>query len=173
MNTMKRSSTLSMTTLAFLCLGIVIPASNAISQQKTIKEQIVGTWLLDSVYDQLQDGKKNDTWGPGVKGMAVFDGSGHMSIQIVAADRAKSASNNPRTPVGSAVGYFGTYTIDEEAKTVTYHIERSTFPGWDGIDRIVSTVFPTENELDIIGVTPIKDPTLGTFIPHLNFKRAM
>jgi hypothetical protein len=100
---MKRSSTLGMTTLAFLCLGIVLPASNAISQQKTIKEQIVGTWLLDSVYD---------------------------------------------------------------------HIERSTFPGWDGIDRIVSTVFPTENELNIIGVTPI-NPTLGPFIPHLNFKRAM
>jgi hypothetical protein len=71
------------------------------------------------------------------------------------------------------VGYFGTYTIDEEAKTVTYYIERSTFPGWDGIERIVIVVFPTDSELHIIGVTPIKDPTLGTFIPHLNFKRAM
>jgi hypothetical protein len=104
--------------------------------------------------------------------MAIFDGSGHMSVQIIAADRAKSTANN-RTPVGQAIGYFGTYTVDEAAKTVTYHIERSTFPGWDGIDRIVSTVFPTENELNIIGVTPIQDPSMGPFIPHLNFKRAM
>jgi hypothetical protein len=172
MNTMNRHTTLTMTTLAFLCLGIALPASDAVGQQKTLKEQIVGTWILDSVYDQTQDGKKNDTWGPGVKGMAIFDGSGHMSVQIIAADRAKSTANN-RTPVGQAIGYFGTYTVDEAAKTVTYHIERSTFPGWDGIDRIVSTVFPTENELNIIGVTPIQDPSRGPFIPHLNFKRAM
>jgi hypothetical protein len=132
MSTMNRRTTLALTALAFLCLGIALPPSHALGQEKTLKEQIVGTWILDSVYDQTQDGKKHDTWGPGVKGMAVFDGSGHMSIQIVAADRAKSASNNPRTPVGSAVGYFGTYTIDEEAKTVTYHIERSTSPDGTG-----------------------------------------
>jgi hypothetical protein len=80
---------LTITTLAFLCLGIVLPASNAVGQQKTLKELIVGTWLLDSVYDQTQDGKKHDTWGPGVKGMYIFDGGGHMSAQIIAADRSK------------------------------------------------------------------------------------
>jgi hypothetical protein len=37
--------------LAFLCLGIALPASNAVGQQKTLKELIVGTWLLDSVYE--------------------------------------------------------------------------------------------------------------------------
>ena len=173
MNTMRRSTTLSMITLAFLCLGIVLPASNAISQQKTIKELLVGTWTLDSVYDQTQDGKKHDTWGPGVKGMYIFDGSGHMSAQIIAADRPKSESTSPRTPVGQVSCYFGTYTVDEATKTVTYHIERATFPQWDGINRIVSTVFPTDSELDIVGVTPIQDPSMGPFIPHLNFKRAM
>ena len=147
MNSMKRSTTLSMTTLAFLCLGIVLPASNAISQQKPIKELIVGTWTLDAVYDQLEDGKKNDTWGPGVKGIAVFDGTGHMAIQIIAADRSKTASTSPRTPVGQAIGYFGTYTIDEEAKNVTYHIERCTFPGWDGIERIVNIGFPDRKRI--------------------------
>jgi hypothetical protein len=75
--------------------------------------------------------------------------------------------------VGQAIGYFGTYSVDEAAKTTTYHIERSTLPQWDGIDRIVSIVFPTDSELDIIGVTPIQDPSMGPFIPHLNFKRAM
>jgi Lipocalin-like domain len=173
MDTMNPRTTLTLTGLAFLCRGIVLPASVAVGQQKTLKELIVGTWILDSVYDQLQDGKKNDTWGPGVKGIAVFDGSGNMSIQIIAADRSKTASNSPRTPVGQAIGYFGTYAVDEAAKTTTYHIERSTFPQWEGIDSIVSIVFPTDSELDIIGVTPIKDSSLGTFIPHLNFKRAM
>jgi hypothetical protein len=47
---MKLFTTLTITTLAFLCLGIVLPASDAVGQQKTLKELIVGTWLLDSVY---------------------------------------------------------------------------------------------------------------------------
>jgi Lipocalin-like domain len=170
--TINRRTTLTLTALAFLCFGIALPPSDALGQQKTLKELIVGTWILDSVYDQTQDGKKHDTWGPGVKGMAIFDGTGHMSVQIIAADRAKSASNSPRDPVGQAIGYFGTYTVDEGAKTTTYHIERSTFPQWDGISRIVSIVFPTDSELDIIGVTPIQDPSMGPFIAHLNFRRA-
>jgi hypothetical protein len=57
-------------TLAFVCLGILLAASNTVGQQKTLKELIVGTWLLDSVYDQYQDGKKTNPWGPGVKGIA-------------------------------------------------------------------------------------------------------
>jgi hypothetical protein len=56
---------------------------------------------------------------------------------------------------------------------VTYHIERSTFPQWDGVDRIFNIVSPTDSELDIIAVTPVKDPSLGPYIPHLILKRAM
>jgi hypothetical protein len=48
---MHRHTTLTLTALAFLCLGIALPASNAVAQQKTLKELIVGIWLLDSVYD--------------------------------------------------------------------------------------------------------------------------
>jgi hypothetical protein len=81
--------------LACLCLGIALAASNAVAQQKTLKELIAGTWVLDSVYDQSQDGKKNDTWGPNVKGIVMFDGTGRFSFQIIAAERSKSASNNP------------------------------------------------------------------------------
>jgi len=83
---MKLFTTPIMTTMAFLCLGI----PHAHGQQKTLKELIVGTWVLDSVYDQTQDGKKNDTWGPGVKGIAVFDATDCMSVQIIAADRRSS-----------------------------------------------------------------------------------
>ena len=107
-------------------IGIVLPASEAVGQQKTLKELIVGTWLLDSVYDQAQDGRKNESSGPNVKGIVMFDGNGRFSFQIISADRSKSASNNPRNPVGQAVAYFGTYTVDEAAKTLTYHIERAT-----------------------------------------------
>jgi hypothetical protein len=100
----------------FLCLGIVLSASNAVAQQKTLKELIVGTWALDSVYDQYQDGKKTNPWGPGVKGIAMYDANGWFTGQMMSANRSKTASNNPRDPVGQAIAHFGTYTVDETAK---------------------------------------------------------
>jgi hypothetical protein len=87
-------------------------------QQKSLKELIVGTWLLDSVYDQTQDGVKHNPWGDGVKGQAMFDAQGHYSWMIMSANRAK-ADTSPRIPVGQAIAYWGTYTIDEAAKTFT------------------------------------------------------
>jgi hypothetical protein len=55
---------------------------------------------------------------------------------------------------------------------VTYHIERATFPQWDGIDRTANIAIATENEFDQTSA-PVQDPSLGTVIPHLKFKRAM
>jgi hypothetical protein len=119
MNTMNRRTMLTMTTLAFLWLGIALPPSDALGQQKTLKELIVGTWILDSVYDQTEDGVKHEPWGPGVKGIAMFDENGHYSWQIMAADRPKSEGTSPRTPVGPAIAFFGTYTVDETARPST------------------------------------------------------
>jgi len=124
---MNRRTTLTLTALAFLCLGIVLPLSDALGQQKSFKELIVGTWFLDSVYDQTQDGEKHNPWGDGVKGQAIFTSDGHFSWQMMSANRAK-ADTSPREPVGPVVAYWGTYTVDEAAKTLTDHLERCTFP---------------------------------------------
>jgi Lipocalin-like domain len=171
-NKTKGRPTLTLTALAFLCLGIVLPVSDAVGQQKTLKERIAGTWILDSVYDQLQDGKKNNPWGPNVKGQAMFDGN-RLSWRLMAADRSKTAPISPRIPGGLAIAYFGTYTVDDAAKTATFHVERCTFPQWDGANLVVNIAFPTENELNITATTPIPDPTMGPFTIHMNFKRAM
>jgi hypothetical protein len=170
---MKLFTTLTRTALAFPCLGIVLSAGNAAGQQKTLKELMVGTWLLESVYDQTQDGVKHDPWGPGVKGIAIFDENGHFSWQIMAANRPKSEGTNGRTPVGPVSCFFGTYTVDDGAKILTLHVERCTFPQWDGTEGTWNVAFPTENELNLTTTKPIQDPSFGPFIPHLNFKRAM
>jgi Lipocalin-like domain len=166
---------LTMTALAFLCLGIALPASNAVGQQKTLKEQIVGTWLLNSVYDQTQDGEKHNPWGDGVKGQAIFTSDGNLSFQIMSANRPK-ADTSPREPVGPVVAYWGTYAVDEGAKTLSYDIERSSFPQWDGLTRAQTTPWTietlTDDELHLALTKPIPDPKMGLFVPHLTYKRA-
>jgi hypothetical protein len=51
-------------------LGMPVPRNRqrGVGQQKTFKELLVGTWALDSVYDESTDGKKTNPWGPGSKG---------------------------------------------------------------------------------------------------------
>jgi Lipocalin-like domain len=171
MNTMNRHTTLTMTTLAFLCLGIALLPSDALGQQKTLKEQIVGTWILESVYDQTADGVKHNPWGDGVKGQAIYTSDGHFSWFIMSANRPK-ADTDPRQPVGPIIAYWGTYTINEEAKTITDKIERCSFPQWDGGGGTVNIAFPTDNEYQFTVIKPIPDPKLGPFVPHLIFKRA-
>jgi len=111
------------------------------------------------VYDQYQDGKKTNPWGPGVKGLAIYDANGWCSWEMMSANRSRSASDNPRNPVGQAIAHFGTYAVDEAAKTLTYHIERCTFPQWDEHDGTVNIEFPTEDDLNITLTKAIPAPS--------------
>ena len=183
MSTMNRHTTLAMTIMAFIWLGIALRPSDAFGQQKTLKELIVGTWILESVYDQTADGVKHNPWGDGVKGQAIYTSDGHFSWMIMSANRPKvdyrrqlmqeaTIETSPREPVGPAIAYWGTYTVNEEAKTETHKIERSTFPQWDGGGGTVSIAFPTDDEYHFTVMKPIPDPTMGPFLPHLIFKRA-
>jgi hypothetical protein len=151
-------------------LGLALLSGPIAAQQKSLKEQLVGAWTLASVYDQGQDGKKNEPWGPDVKGSLMFSPTGRFSLFIVSANRDKSTSNNPRTPVGQVVGYFGTYTVDETAKTYTYHIERATFPQWDGTNRTATVESIAASDMSVISAV-VPDPALGPIIPHQAWKR--
>ena len=40
-----------------------------------------------------------------------------------------------RQIAGGCVGYYGTFSIDEESKTVIHHVECCTLPAWIGTDQ--------------------------------------
>ena len=89
---------------------------------------------------------------------------------MMSADRLKTASNNPRNPVGPAIAYFGTYSVDEAAKTVTTHIDSCAFPNRNGADR--KTSFNISG--DELSVQVVSGPltTVGTGTASLVWKRA-
>jgi hypothetical protein len=37
--------------------------------------------------------------------------------------------------VQGSIAHFGRYTINEADKTITFHIETSTFPNWNGTEQ--------------------------------------
>ena len=140
------------------------------AQAGDLKSQILGVYSLAAVYDQLADGTKHDTWGSGVQGNLIFTPSGHFSVTIAAANRASAPTQTPRDPIGPVISYYGTYTVDEADKTITYHIQQSTFPRWNDFERKTTVEKISDTELDTLA--PVKgDPKLGDFIAHLQWKR--
>src|ERR1700731_478350 len=81
-----------LTLSAIAAVGLAAPLSTAVGQQKTIKDQIVGTWTFVSALDVQPDGKKTDRWGSGAKGIFIFDGHGHFAQFITRPDLPKFAA---------------------------------------------------------------------------------
>lgn len=154
---------------ATTAVGLALPARSE-AQGKTLQERIVGAWSLVTIYDEGADGAKHEVWGEGVRGLAVFTPSGFFSSQVISANRDKAASKNPRTPVGQSIGYFGTYTVDEAAMEIKLKIDRCSFPGWDGVERVTKIVAITDDEYRS-EVATVHDPVNGDVIPRSHYKR--
>ena len=105
------------------------------------------------------DGKRSFPFGEAPKGILIFTPDGRFAQIHVASDVPKFASGNRLS--GTAEEYaainrrslalFGSYTVDEEKKTVTFKIASSTFPNWEGeaqtrtIDKLNADEFVNTN----------------------------
>ncbi len=140
---MNRFSTLTQTTMALLFLGVVLPSGDALAQKKTLKDQVVGTWTYVSVDVVRPDGSRVPLYGPNPQGAASFDNNGHYLLlteraglpKFASNDRAKGSPEENKAVVAGSIAHFGRYTINEAEKTITFHIETSTFPNWNGTEQ--------------------------------------
>jgi len=131
----------------------------ATMQQTTLRSQIVGTWEFVVAEVKAPDGKKSFPFGETPKGILIFTSDGRFVQVHVASDVPRIASNNRLTGTPEEYGaimrrslsVFGTYTVDEEKKTVTYKIVSSSFPNWEGeaqtrtIDKLTAEEFVNTN----------------------------
>ena len=118
--------TLAAGTMALLCLAAVSPAF-----AQSLKEKVIGAYILESGSENFADGKSLHVWATG---NLILDATGHMSQFLIGKDRAKT-SESIRAPVGPAVAFYGTYTIDEAASTINLKIESGVTPVFDGAAR--------------------------------------
>jgi Lipocalin-like domain len=154
-----------------LIFAMLLPREEAVAQ--TAKE-LVGTWTLVSSTLE-KDGKTTDFYGPNPKGQLTYDVNGRFSFIITRSDLPKFASNNREagTPeenkavVQGSIADFGTYSVSETDKTITTHIESSTFPNWNGIER-KSSFNISGDELSTTNPTT----SIGTGVVHTVWKRA-
>lgn len=150
-------------------LGLALLPGSAIAQQKSVKETIVGSWTITSVFDQYENGKKNNPWGAGLKGNIVFDGAGRFSQMIIGEAQPAMKTADPRKPDALLVAYYGSYIVNEGNKTITGTIDGASYSPRAGAQQ-TWTVTINGDTASLVG-SPRKDQE-GTLVPHLEVKRA-
>src|SRR6516164_8090546 len=74
-----------------MMLGLTALPNSAISQQWSIKDQLVGTWTLASWEHALPNGSKVQSYGTNPKGIVVFDAKGRFFLMFARPDLPKIA----------------------------------------------------------------------------------
>jgi hypothetical protein len=134
---------------------VTIPAfpSSSVAQGKSLKDQLVGTWIYVSSTGKRDDG--SNVPRPSLQGAVTYTADGHFHFINTRTDAPKYASNDTARPTPEeamavatgAIAYTGTFTVDENAKTVLVNIETSTFPNLVGAPnqrRIITSVTADE-----------------------------
>ena len=105
---------------------------------------IVGTWVLTAAEKLLPDGTRVSDYGPNPHGLAIFTEDGYYTFLLYRAERLKFSSGDKRkgTPEEykdaslSMSDHFGRYSMDPAQGTITFHIDRSSYPNLDDVTQV-------------------------------------
>ena len=93
-------------------------------------EKLIGAWHLVSMDDSGADGKLSRITNR--KGMLIYTRDGHVSVQLMLPE-SEAAVSNDYVKEGYEAS-FGSYAVNEEAHTITHHVEGSVTRGLLGKD---------------------------------------
>ena len=138
---------------------VTIPAfpNTGLAQGKSLKDQLVGTWIYVSSTGKREDGSAVSR--PSLQGAVTYTADGRFHFITTRTDTPKVASNDTSKPTpeeamaiaSGSIAYTGKYTLDENTKTIHATIETSTFPNLIGAPnqrRIISSI--TADEIKFI-----------------------
>lgn len=123
------------------------------AESKALREQLVGTWIYVSSAAKREDG--SDVQRPSLQGAVTYTADGRFHFITTRTDAPEYASRDPARPspeeamaiASGSIAYTGTYTVDENTKTIHVNIETSTFQNLVGAPnqrRIVTSMTADE-----------------------------
>ena len=148
-----------------LFVGALACALPAVACAQSLASAIVGSWAVVTVADQYDNGKNINNWGT-VKGNLSFDANGRFT-QIIVGD-VQNKGPDPRKPDAPVVAYYGTYSVNEAAKSVTFNIEAASWSPRAGTTN-TSSVEMNGDVLTLVGSA--RKDQVGTFRPRVELKR--
>jgi hypothetical protein len=138
-----------------------LSAPDAVGQQRPLKEQLVGTWVIVSCDSTSPNGAKQP-YCVNPNGILIFDAGGRYATILAARGRPKlSTGNRTEAPAeefkAAALGLvanFGTWSVNEADKTLTYHYEGALFPNIEGTE-VRNSVVLNGDELKVTQPAPV------------------
>jgi hypothetical protein len=135
---------------AITSFGVAVSNGDSIAQQKLLKEQLVGAWMVVHCEVVRPDGTKGPlVIGANPVGQFIFTDNGRFAFQVAAEipkfvsnDDSKTTPEENKAVVEGSISYFGSYTVTDADKTIHLHIERGSIPNLNGTDgrRVVTTL---------------------------------
>jgi hypothetical protein len=130
--------------LAAVCAAQAPQSTPSGADTSQVVGTIVGTWTLTAAERLLPDGTRVADYGPSPHGLVIFTADGYYSVQIYRAERPRFSSGDklkgtPEEYKEASLGmsvHFGRYTVDAAKGTITFHIDRASFPNWDDTTQV-------------------------------------
>jgi hypothetical protein len=134
-------------------LAISSFSNSGVAQERPLKDQLVGTWIYVSSTAKRDDG--SNVQRPSLQGAVTYTADGRFHFITTRTDLPKYASSDSARPsadeamavASGSIAYTGTYTVDENTKTIHANIETSTFPNLVGAPnqrRVVTSISANE-----------------------------
>ena len=143
---MNRSTALTLFAMTVVAASLLPGAGY--SQQRSLKDQLVGVWTLVSADTTPASGTKRQDFGPNPKGILIIDASGKYAVVQGSPDRPKFKDTSNLRGGATAeelaaaarpfAANFGTWSVDEGNKTLTRNYEIALIPNNDGLVSKVS-----------------------------------
>ena len=121
---------------ALVVLGTLVLSAQVQPQRPSAAQRLVGAWQLVTRTVQANGKTLADpVLGEKPLGRLYYDASGGVMLQMMRQGRTAAIGTpanprdaaNPRAVLGYDA-YFGKYSVDERAGTITHHVEGSLFP---------------------------------------------
>ena len=127
---MRLASSRVVAAASILYLSLAVPGGDTGAQSM---QTVAGTYTAVSV----------PAFGDKPRGTLVLGADGRYALVVGRATMPKIASGSRtsgtaaenKTVVDGSIAHYGRYTIDDGGKTITFHVEMSTFPNWDGTSQ--------------------------------------
>lgn len=123
--------------LWFTSFVAILPVT-CFAQDNSLKDQLVGTWIYVSSTGKRDDG--SNVPRPSLQRAVTYNADGRFHFITTRTGTPKLASKDTSRPTpeeamaiaSGSIAYTGTYTIDENTKTILANVETSTFPNLVG-----------------------------------------
>ena len=115
---------------AVTTLSLALLPNSAASQQRSLKEQLVGSWTIVSNDNVTPDGTKRQIFGPNPNGIMILDADGRYALIVVNPARPKFKGNTrldgtPEETKAAIAGTVASFGRSTKRPTPSSHAPRA------------------------------------------------